>query len=491
MVLFLFGQDSGVVCNAICEEPVYIHKTPFEFSGNNMLAPFMEPDSPALDCLLDLINIGTAGTWFEFTGRNSCINLSTVGSDLDTVIAVYEGDCDNLVCLTGADDTNADLTSEILFFAKLGTHYRVLVGNSIFQGRGTYNLNLTVRCSFDTFCVADVWCVVLQDFGLFRNFQEYASDQCSNHGLICEFDENNEDLFVCLSQRKLSLDFNATLFAQCTSPIFVEPTQDMCNCFLVVGDELEDFDSVQLDAICRSCAFVPQGETADGEWEISYDCSNVISGPCVTYTDDGQCLASEEVNPIIPEGDYVSCNQAIAIDVLPYMDSANSLFTHKLLLFDTDAFACSIIAPLRLALFHSITGRGTCIRATTEGSSFDTVLSVYEGECGSVACLRQNDDVGESLSSQVEWFGHTGISYQILLSGLDLSQQGAYTFVVEVGCLQFRISHFSRCTRPDFETLAIRRNLIVNSMRLALQLSWWTNCRLLIKGALPIALASN
>lgn len=69
------------------------------------------------------------GYWYTVVGTGSCITVSTAASnhDLDTVIAVYEGGCNDLVCVTDNDDGPVDWTSDASWLSTVGTTYTVLI----------------------------------------------------------------------------------------------------------------------------------------------------------------------------------------------------------------------------------------------------------------------------------------------------------------------------------------------------------------------------
>ena len=48
---------------------------------------------------------GAPGVWYEFTGTGQNITFSLCGSSYDTKIQVYSGDCSDLVCVAGNDDS--------------------------------------------------------------------------------------------------------------------------------------------------------------------------------------------------------------------------------------------------------------------------------------------------------------------------------------------------------------------------------------------------
>ncbi len=81
-------------------------------------------------------NCGTIskGVWFTFTpGTNGIVTFNTCGSDFDTALAVYTGNCGSLTPVIGAcnDDNGPSCTSSnasVSFSASAGITYRVLAG---------------------------------------------------------------------------------------------------------------------------------------------------------------------------------------------------------------------------------------------------------------------------------------------------------------------------------------------------------------------------
>ncbi|WP_412987044.1 choice-of-anchor L domain-containing protein [Pontimicrobium sp. IMCC45349] len=88
---------------------------------------------------------GAPGVWYSFTGTGDIVTMSLCNSTYDTKIQVWEGDCDNLTCVTGNDDNFGacgGAQSEVLFVSNPGTEYLVYVfgfGSST----GDYTLDVT------------------------------------------------------------------------------------------------------------------------------------------------------------------------------------------------------------------------------------------------------------------------------------------------------------------------------------------------------------
>ena len=67
-------------------------------------------------------------------------------------------------------------------------------------------------------------------------------------------------------------------------------------------------------------------------------------------------------------------------------------------------------------VWYSVIGNGQPMRAETCGSTYDTRLSIFEGDCGVPACVTQNDDAC-GLQSMVSWNSEDGATYLILVHG--------------------------------------------------------------------------
>ena len=79
-------------------------------------------------------------------------------------------------------------------------------------------------------------------------------------------------------------------------------------------------------------------------------------------------------------------------------------------------------------LWYTAEGLGGAMSASLCGSTYDTKLSVYTGECGAVTCLQGNDD-SCGLQSVVDGVGETGVTYYILVHGFS-SNSGNFTLNV-------------------------------------------------------------
>ena len=71
-------------------------------------------------------------------------------------------------------------------------------------------------------------------------------------------------------------------------------------------------------------------------------------------------------------------------------------------------------------VWYSVIGNGRPMRAETCGSTYDTRLSVFDGDCGFPTCVTQNDDACD-LQSMVNWNTEEDATYLILVHGYNIS----------------------------------------------------------------------
>ncbi len=83
------------------------------------------------------------GVWYRLEGSEQQLRAETCGSSFDTRLSVYEGSCDQLVCVTNNDDS-CGLQSAVEWTAKEGSSYFVLV-HGFGQSLGDFTLAISVQ----------------------------------------------------------------------------------------------------------------------------------------------------------------------------------------------------------------------------------------------------------------------------------------------------------------------------------------------------------
>jgi hypothetical protein len=83
------------------------------------------------------------GVWYEFvgTGDEIFVTVDTNGSDFDTKLGVFTGECGALTCVDGDDDGGDGLQSELSFTSEVNTAYYIYV-TGFLSASGEYTLSL-------------------------------------------------------------------------------------------------------------------------------------------------------------------------------------------------------------------------------------------------------------------------------------------------------------------------------------------------------------
>lgn len=83
-------------------------------------------------------------------------------------------------------------------------------------------------------------------------------------------------------------------------------------------------------------------------------------------------------------------------------------------------------------VWYRLSGTGTDVTVSLCGSTYDTKLGVFEGSCGSLACVTGNDDFCD-LQSEVTLSTSVGTDYYIYVTGF-LSEVGDFTLTTTCAC---------------------------------------------------------
>jgi len=82
------------------------------------------------------------------------------------------------------------------------------------------------------------------------------------------------------------------------------------------------------------------------------------------------------------------------------------------------------------SLWYSFVGSGQNVTASLCGSSFDTDIVLYTGNCTLLSCAGYNDDFC-GLASQISWFATAGVTYYIRVAGYSTFDFGAFTLTMQ------------------------------------------------------------
>jgi len=136
--------------------------------------------------------------------------------------------------------------------------------------------------------------------------------------------------------------------------------------------------------------------------------------------------------PIDPTNNEKCTNATLIQGSSPFMDSGSTAQASPVGA-DSPAMTCSVVeGNTTRGVWYLLQGDGRCYATSTEGSTFDTVLAVYNttNGCEMLSCLKENDNFND-LTSQVNWNTATGTDYYILVAGVS-DDTGSYNLTVQV-----------------------------------------------------------
>jgi len=124
--------------------------------------------------------------------------------------------------------------------------------------------------------------------------------------------------------------------------------------------------------------------------------------------------------------------------------------------FDAVAVACNDLEVTDVGIWYSIMGDGNDITIDTcrDATKFDTLLSVYQGDCASgLVCVTANDDSTpfESCSS-VTWTSEPGTVYEILVHGYYLDPVGEVALKYLKGSIECDVDTCDSCATTSADT---------------------------------------
>ena len=152
-----FGSSTGsyeltMTCtppeeNDLCEDAIALG-CDVTVSGSTTLST--RRDAPEQDCDGEFGDELGSGVWYTVQGTGGEIVASTCSdADFDTKIAIFTGECGDLTCYAGDDDTSgcSGFTSEVTFATEAGeTYYIYVTGFGSAATADTGNFNLTIDC---------------------------------------------------------------------------------------------------------------------------------------------------------------------------------------------------------------------------------------------------------------------------------------------------------------------------------------------------------
>jgi len=339
--------------------------------------------------------INSPNVWYCYTATcNGCATVSLAGSSFDTKLAVYEG-CD---CYPSQDDlikTNDDFDgqqSKITFAVKSGSQYLIEVGgfNPTVKGQGIIN----VSCDNQASQPANDDCSKAQQVG---NVTELPFDTT-----CATFDGPG----IYFTSPNIWYRFTATSTGDVTVSLLGSEYDTALvvygggNCYPASGDLIDrndDFGGFLQSQITfratagRSYLFEVMGYNSD---EVGEGVLTVSSTGAPPATNNDGCYHAKAV------GDVTD---------LPFDTTSATQDGPHICMYSPNLWYCYTA---------SCTGEVT---VSLEGSSFDTMLAVYDGcdcdETGSNNMIECNDDTSGARYSEIVFDAVAGNQYLIEVGG--------------------------------------------------------------------------
>ena len=135
-----------------------------------------------------------------------------------------------------------------------------------------------------------------------------------------------------------------------------------------------------------------------------------------------------------------ACSNATFVPSLPFLETGEtSGAARDDNAADEESDACSAVERRSKIVWYEFEGDGSCFSVSLSGSGFDTALALYAGDCGSLECMKGNDDFGpEDLSSRLSWETDLGVRYKLAVGGADIFDAGFYQLNVTVSITECR-----------------------------------------------------
>ena len=369
---------------------------PFEFSGPPPANDLCE-DAISIECG-DIVtgntsaatmndNPGTCITtmsapsvWYTFVGTGDDVTLSLCGSDYDTKLFLFSGDCNNLVCVSGNDDNFAQcptngLNSYIYASTVEGETYYVIVSGYSSQ-TGLYNL--TYNC---------ITCPLIS--GLLISVTDVSAN--------INWTTTNDGATYIIEYGPVG--FTPGTGTEITGVVGTDgPADDITG--LTAGSSYDVY-------VHEECSDV--------------DLTNQLSG---TFTTN-----------LLPPPANDLCSGAITLNC---GDSDSGSTVDATQIGNPAGFLCGFLTLNSNAVWYQIEGNDQLATVSTCGSDFDTELFIFTGSCDALSCYVASDgNLGDCPGSTtwgpstVEFLAEEGVTYYVAVAGWSSFYSGNYEISYE------------------------------------------------------------
>lgn len=378
--LTLSCEDFEGVENDLCENAIALECNT-TVTGSTTMAGIDDPGCNSFGS-------NGPGVWYTYTAGDvqTIVTLETCqdGTDYDTDLNVFTGDCNELVCFNGfSGDGYTDGTD--------------LEGVTC---TGSFPLNYRAGGQF-TAEPGETYYIYLSG---------YSDDDFGNYALTISCEE---------------LD--------CTSPELALTA--------VMADETPVGDCLPAGESYYIMAAV-SGGSGNGSYTLWVNGDSIQIVDMGSTTLIGPYLAGEEVEVAVEGVDNSFCGaEATAmVSVCPpdndECEDALALECGQTVTGSTVGTSfiemeyCGTSAPLAGGVWYSFTaGEETLINLDLSGSEYDTKMFLYSGVCGQLVCVDGDDDDGDGTTSMIDFEATPGMMYYVYVTGYS-SNTGTYSLTM-------------------------------------------------------------
>jgi len=399
--------------NDLCEQAIAIDNVNFSLQGESREALPITNISQALSCD-GVYPYHFSGVWFSLKGDGFCYSLSTKGSDYDTFLGAYEGNCNALTCIATSDEIDPNDPSELVLKTETGKTYFALIASDFWEA-SQYN-----------FLVSQVDCP--------RPVSDRCEDAFEISTLPFEEEMNTENSVVAAASATPSCKHIHRWNGKGSWYKILGDGR----CFSISGGRTSFLETLAI--------FI--GECGSLVCHEAYGMRSLFTGEVQLQTDPGQAyyvfLAGyfdwsfgryslnivERDNCIIKVAND-ECVDAKPIDSVPFNDNGNT--ERSTILAPSQIPKCSHVSSWNgKGVFYTFLGDGLKYSFSTEGSSFRTALAVYEGDCAGLTCIELEGspaDLGKNVIFETE----ANKEYTIFITGQGMwpTEFGNFVFSVE------------------------------------------------------------
>lgn len=338
-------------------------------------------------------NTAAKSVWWTWTAsQTGRINIDTIGSSFDTVLAVYTGTAVNALTAVASDDQGGgNNTSRVSFNVTSGTVYQIAVDGWL-GSEGTVKLNISIGGAGPT-----------NDAFANRIALSGATANVSGSNLSASA-ETNEPAHAGYAANK-------SVWWTWTAPGNGQVIVD------TIGSSFDTLLAVYKGSTLASLANVASDDDNGGSG-ASRVTLNVTAGTVYQIAVDGWLGYEGSVQLHVAFNAVSVTNDAFANRIVLSSASASVATSNASATAETGEPAHAG-NPAAKSVWWSWTApaNGTATINTT-GSSFDTLLAVYRGaSLGSLLSIASDDESGGNHASALKFFATAGTTYFVAVDG--------------------------------------------------------------------------